>query len=143
VWGGRLLVDAKALTVGASVLGGSSDVAAGMLNATLLHGFLAFSPLRVRSDAAWLLAAGPRAGLGVLNVEATPAETVTGSSAIEAYFDAAAFALVERQLAGDFALRATFEVGYARGMVALADGEAAGRYAGVFAGGHVALCFAP
>jgi hypothetical protein len=85
---------------------------------------------------------GPRIGLGYLSVSArSTSRGVEAQQDSEPYVDGAAFAAFTYQPSPSVRLGAAAELGYARGVVALADATDVGYYGGLFASALLGLAF--
>lgn len=142
VAGARLHVDAGQLGLGLSVLGSEIGVSSGTVSALIVHASGALRWLRTPDSETLALSAGPRVGVGLVRVSGVPGLGARGTSVQEAYLDAAGYGMLELRPGGGLRLGLALELGYARGMIALADDDIAGVFGGPFVGGLLDLSFA-
>lgn len=139
LWGGRAQLDLRRLSLGASWLGGQASAPAGSVAAAVMHGSIGFRASESKYGRRLLLAWGPRIGLGIVRAEGISNPDASGGRIIQTYTDAALFGLGELRLEDDLRAGAGVELGYARGIIALADGERTGYFGGVLLGAAIHL----
>jgi hypothetical protein len=134
VWGGRLQFEVGPVTFGAEALYGTADSALGSVSGLVADGVFGVRLFERRLSRHFRFLAGPRLGAGIVTVSGASLGNAFSSQVLEPYFDAA--------LAGDLRLETgegagaalSLELGAARGLVALADGERVSEFGGFFFG---------
>jgi hypothetical protein len=135
----RIAAGARRWGVGGAWIRGTTQSDLGLISATITHGFVAFKAIEAPLGAMTVASSGLRAGAGLVSVRGDPNQGLTGTDASAPYVDCAAFGRVEQWWTRHISLRLVGEVGFSRGLVALADAEPAARFGGAFIGGVVEL----
>lgn len=122
LWGGQVRGNVGRFSGGFDVLVGRKRAPGGSISAELAQATLALDLTRWRLPSGFGVAIGPRVGVGLLNVRGSATQaSATGGRVLETYVDAALFADAQFHFARA-AVGARTELGYAHGVIALADG---------------------
>lgn len=140
-WGGRMRVDIGRGFFGGEALYGRTTSSIGSVQGLVIDGILGMRLLSYEKNRLFRFAAGPRVGAGAVNVSGTPTDGVFASNTLEMYLDAALVADVRLDIADAIKASLSVELGAARGVTALADGERVAEFGGFFTGLTLGIVF--
>jgi hypothetical protein len=134
VWGGRLQFEVGPVTFGGEALYGTADSALGSVTGLVADGVFGVRLFQRRLSRHFRFLAGPRLGAGIVTVSGAPDVDVFSNEALEPYFDLALTGDLRLETGQGAGAALSLELGAARGLVALADGERVTEFGGFFLG---------
>ncbi len=140
-WGGRMRVDISSVFFGGEALYGRSMSNIGSVEGLVIDAILGVRLLSYEKNRLFRFAAGPRVGAGAVNVSGTPTEGVFASNMLEMYLDAALVTDLRLEIADAVKASLSVELGAARGVTALADGQRVSEFGGFFMGLTLGIVF--
>jgi hypothetical protein len=134
MWGGRLQFELGPVTFGGEALYGTADSALGAVTGLVASGVFGVRLFERRLSRHFRFLAGPRLGVGIVTASGAPLDSVFQTQALEPYFDLAATGDLRLETGEGAGAALSLELGGARGLVALADGERVAEFGGFFVG---------
>ncbi len=134
MWGGRLQFEIGPVTFGGEALYGTADSALGSVSGLVADGVFGVRLFERRLSRYFRFLAGPRLGVGIVTASGAPIDSVFQTQALEPYFDLAATGDLRLETGEGAGAALSLELGGARGLMALADGERVAEFGGFFVG---------
>jgi hypothetical protein len=139
-WGGRARLELGPILFGAEALYGTARSDLGDVQGLVTDVLVGVHVFSLPRSGLVSFAVGPRVGFGAVNVTGQPTNDAVSSSRWDVYFDAALAGDLRIETA-DAGLSMSFELGAARGVVALADGNRVSEFGGFFIGLSLGIGF--
>lgn len=139
-WGGRARVELGPVFFGAEALYGTARSDLGEVQGLVMDGLVGVHVFSLPRSGLVSFTTGPRVGAGAVSVSGQPSDGAFSSATFEGYFDAALVGDLRIETA-EAGLSMSFELGVARGVVALADGQRVSEFGGFFTGLSLGIGF--